>query len=61
VERSVELSLPEGEELLEGRESRKEVVILPDIFLDQGAVIRDAIENLRGRETITLKLSGEIR
>src|ERR1043166_5748594 len=46
VEGAIELFLPKGEEILECREFRKQIVILPDIGLQQRGMIRHPIEDL---------------
>ena len=46
VEGAIEFFLPKGEEILECREFRKQIVILPDIGLQQRGMIRHPIEDL---------------
>src|SRR6516225_3922970 len=52
VERTVELLLPEGEEILQRRELRKQIVILPDVGLQQRGMIRHAIEDMCRRQPV---------
>src|SRR5215470_13576193 len=59
-QRSLELFLPESEEILQRREFRKQIVILPDVSLQQRRVIRHPIENLRRRQTVTQHLFPEV-
>src|SRR5215469_9237248 len=47
---------PEIEELVERRKGRAEIVILPDIGLQEPGMIRPPIENIRCRQPIALKL-----
>src|SRR6202022_698732 len=59
-QRAVELFLPEGEKILQRREFRKQIVILPDVGLQQRGMIRHAIQNLRRRQPVTQHLFPEI-
>src|ERR1700722_6655434 len=52
-QRSLELLLPEGEKILQRRKIRKQIVILPDVGLQQRGMIRHAIENLRRGQPVT--------
>src|SRR3954470_1329446 len=60
VKRTVELLLPEGQEILQRRKFRKHVVVLPDVGLEQRGMIRHAVENLRRRQPVTQHLFPEI-
>ena len=44
---ALELFLPEGEEVLQRREIRKQIVVLPDVSLQQPGTIRTAINDFR--------------
>jgi hypothetical protein len=57
---SLELLLPEREKILQRRKIRKQILILPDVSLQQRGVIRHPIENLRRRQPITQHLFPEI-
>src|SRR5688572_10437417 len=62
VERAVEIGLPEIEKVDELGETRREVVVLPDIALQQLGMIGQAIKNLgRGqREPLDLTFEGGV-
>src|ERR1700710_2482103 len=57
---SLELLPPESEAILQRRKIRKQIVILPDVGLQQRGMIRHAIKNLRRRQPITQHLFPEI-
>src|ERR1700751_4959765 len=59
-QRTVELLLPEGEEILQRRKFRKQIVVLPDVGLQQRGMIRHPIEDLRRRQPVTQDLLPEI-
>src|SRR5580692_9161427 len=59
-QRSFELFLPEREEILQRRKFREQIVILPDVGLQQRGVIRHAIENLRRRQSVTQRQFPEV-
>src|SRR5689334_11181710 len=46
IERALELVLPELQEILERGKFRKQIVVLPDVGLQQRRVIRHPVENL---------------
>src|SRR5581483_1347933 len=60
VQRTFELFLPEGEEAMQLREFRKQVVVLPDVGLQQPAMIGAAIQDVRGGQTVATDLLAEI-
>jgi len=47
MERPVELRLPEAQELLHLRKIRCEIVVLPDVGLQDGFDVRYPVENVR--------------
>src|SRR6266446_211446 len=51
---------PEGQETIEDRKSRTEVVILPDIGLQQPGVIGAPIEDARGGQSVAFELPFEL-
>jgi hypothetical protein len=59
-QRSLQRLFPEAEEILQRRKFGKQIVVLPDIGLQQRGMIRHAIENLRRRQPITQHLLPEI-
>src|SRR3569833_1052728 len=60
MQRTVELLLPESEEVAQRRKLRKHVVVLPDIGLQQRAMIRHPVENLGRRQPVAQQLFPEI-
>src|SRR5215468_3839670 len=60
MERSLELVLPEGEEFLQLGKLGPHVVVLPDVGLQQPAVVGTAVEDARGGQAKALKLAAEI-
>src|SRR5262249_19164273 len=60
VQRAFELLQPKCKKAIETRKSRAKIVVLPDIGLQQRRMIGKAIENMCGRQPITLKLSPEV-
>jgi hypothetical protein len=54
MQRAFERLEPEGEKTVERRKARAEVVVLPDVGLQQGRMIRQAIEDLCGRQTVAV-------
>lgn len=59
VERPIELLLPEGEELHERGKPRREVIVLPDIALQQRGMVGKAVENFSRRQAEPLKLANK--
>src|SRR6266404_849335 len=59
-QRAFELLLPEREKILQRREIRKQIVVLPDIGLQERGMIRHPIKNLCRRQPITQHLFPEI-
>ena len=53
MQRAVELLHPEGEEALQLGKFREQVVVLPDVGLQQPRMVRPTVEDLRGRQPIT--------
>src|SRR5688572_15661555 len=60
-QRSLQLGLPEGQEALQRRELGKEVVILPDVGLQQPFVVRTPVKDLRGGQPIADDLLLKVR
>src|SRR5260370_10258112 len=60
VQRSLELFEPERQKPIEHRKPRTQVVVLPDIRLQERRMIGQSIENLRGREAVALELAAEV-
>lgn len=58
---AVELRLPEGEELVELGKARGEIVVLPDVFLQDRGMVGQAVENAGGGQSIARDLAGEVR
>ena len=61
LEFAVELRGPESEEVLELRKSWVEVVVLPDVALQQGWMIWQMVEDLCRRQAVTLHKGGKLR
>src|ERR1035437_3866283 len=59
-QRSLQRFFPEAEKILQRRKFREQIVILPDVSLQQRGMIRHAIQNLRRRQPITQHLFPEI-
>src|SRR5262245_27487176 len=62
VERAVEIGVPEAEEIGELGKARGEIVILPDIALQEPRIVRQTVEDLRGcqREAVDLAKEGAV-
>jgi hypothetical protein len=60
MQATLDLALPEIEELPQGREFREEIIFLPDEILQQVRVIRHVVEDIGRRQPIALKLATEI-
>ncbi len=50
IERSIKIGSPEIQEIDELREVRREVVVLPDVALQQSRIVRQAVYDLRRGE-----------
>src|SRR5262245_56322256 len=61
IERAVEIGLPKIEELDELGKARREIVILPDVALQQHLMIRKAVDDLRRGQRKSLDLAKESR
>src|SRR5664279_2361820 len=59
-QRSIQFFLPEREEILQRRKFREQIVILPNIGLQQRGVIRHPIKNLRRRQPVTQRQFPEV-
>src|SRR5258708_35538210 len=59
-ERTLELCFPEREEILQRREIRKHIVVLPDVSLEQPVTIRTAINDFRCCQSVAQDLLPEI-
>src|ERR1700674_1056141 len=57
VQRPIELLLPESQEVMEDREIRAEIVILPDVGLQQPAMIGTPVVDVRRREPVSTDLT----
>ena len=60
VQRPFQRLEPEAEEAIEGGKSRAQVVVLPDVGLQQPGMIGAPVEDLRGGEPIPLNLLAEV-
>src|ERR1700731_2544532 len=60
VQRTLQLLQPEIEEFVHCREVRAEIVALPDIALQQPGMIGPPVEDLRGDQSVALKLPTEV-
>src|SRR5579872_756840 len=60
MERPFELFAPECQELHQDRELRRDVVVLPNVALQQRGMIRQAVKNFRGRQAEAFELPHEI-
>src|SRR5687767_3262623 len=62
IERAVEIGGPEVQKIRKLGKARREIVILPDIALEEARMVRDAIEDLgRGEgEALDLALEGMV-
>ena len=60
MEDSFERFLPERQKSLQFREFRAEVVFLPDVGLEQPRMIRTPLQDVRGRQAVTLHLTAEV-
>src|SRR5690349_3347657 len=59
MERPLDLTPPELQKLLQRRKSRREVIVLPDIELEQRRLVRHAVVDLCGGKSIAIKLLDE--
>ena len=60
VQRPFELALPELQKIQENREFRGEIIILPDIALEEVLMIRHPIEDGGRGQPVTFKLTDEL-
>src|SRR5215475_1217519 len=60
VQRSFKLLLPKGQEAMQLGKFGEEIVILPDVGLEQPAMIGTPIQYVRSRQAITTDLFTEI-
>src|SRR5580698_2917572 len=60
IKRPLEFLLPEGKEVPQRREFRKQIVILPDVCLQQRGMIRHPVEDFRRRQPVTQHLFPEV-
>ena len=60
VERAVEAFAPEFEEIVEFWKVWRQIIILPEIGLDEDRVIGQPVQNLRRGKAVSLQLSDEI-
>jgi hypothetical protein len=56
MQRPLELLHPERQKALQLGKFWKEIVVLPDVGLQQPAMVRTPIQDVRGRQTITTDL-----
>src|ERR1700679_4268365 len=59
MQRAVELVAPEGEELLQFRKGGCQIVILPDVILQQAGMVGQMVENVGGGEAVSFELAAE--
>src|SRR3954454_160962 len=59
-QRTFELRFPEREEILQRRKVREQVVVLPDIGLQQPVTIRAAVDDFRRGQTIAKDLLAKV-
>src|SRR5215204_3647282 len=60
MKRPLELPGPERQEIVQHRELRCQVVFLPDEGLEQVRMVRQAIQDIGGRQPVALELTDEI-
>src|SRR5262249_35024519 len=60
IEQAVELARPEVEEFLELGKMRVQVVLLPDVVLQDVRMIGHAVEDVRGGEAVAFELAAEV-
>src|SRR5215813_9272577 len=60
VERPLELLQPKRQKTVQHRKARAQVVVLPDVSLQQGRMIGEPVEDLRRGEAVTFELTAEI-
>ena len=58
---SIEAGLPEVEELVHLGKVGRQIIVLPDIGLQNGFEVRNAIEDMRGGQSIAVELTFQIR
>lgn len=61
MERPVELRLPETQELMHLQKIRCEIIVLPNLGLQDGFEIGNAVEDMRGGYPVAVKLTLQIR
>ena len=61
IERSIKIGSPEIQEIDELREVRREVVVLPDVALQQSRIVRQAVYDLRSGEGEPFDLANATR
>ena len=61
MERAFKPGLPEIQEPVHLRKIGCQIVVLPDIGLQHGFEIRNAIEDVRGGEAVAIELTFQIR
>ena len=59
VQAAYQVALPEVEESSQDGEMRRQVVVLPEVGLEQGWMVGQMVENLCRGEPVTLKLAFE--
>src|SRR5439155_19527555 len=59
VQGSLELFEPKRQKAIEHREPGTQVVVLPDIRLEERGMVGEPIEDLRGREAVALELAAK--
>src|SRR5215470_723872 len=60
MQRAFELGLPEFEEPVEFGEARVQIVVLPDVGLEQPGVVGPPVQNVRGGEPVSFELPAEV-
>ena len=61
IERAVKIGLPEIEKVDELGKARREIVVLPDIALQQRLMIRKAVDDFRRGQSEAFELTTESR
>lgn len=60
VERAVEAFVPEFKEIVEFWKVWRQVIVLPEIGLDEGRVIGQTVQDFRRGEAVSLQLGDEL-
>ena len=60
VDRAIEFAPPIVEKALQRRKRRRDIIVLPDVELQQGRMVRQSVVDLRRGQSIALQLQQEI-